>query len=120
MCASTDGRAGTISEPVAVETSTSRRHRARWNAAKCCATAPPQEMPSTSTTSTPSSVSMLAISVHSPVNRYGPDGSADPPTPGGSNLMTSQDGSSAWTNGSSSSRLAPIPLISSSGVRRPE
>jgi hypothetical protein len=49
MCASTDGRAGTISEPVAVETSTSRRQRARWNMAKCCATAPPQEMPSTST-----------------------------------------------------------------------
>jgi hypothetical protein len=49
MCASTDGLAGTISEPVAVATSTSRRQRERRNAAKCCATPPPQEMPSTST-----------------------------------------------------------------------
>jgi hypothetical protein len=69
MCASTEGRAGTISDPVAVETSTSRRQRARWNVAKCCATPPPQEMPSTSAWSCPSSVSRLAISAHSPVNR---------------------------------------------------
>ena len=69
MCMSTDGRAGTISAPVAVATSTRRRHLARWNAAKCCATPPPQEMPSTSTWSYPSSVSMRAISRHSPLNR---------------------------------------------------
>jgi hypothetical protein len=49
MCTSTEGRAGTITDPVAVDTSTRRRHRSRWNVAKCCATAPPQEMPSTST-----------------------------------------------------------------------
>jgi hypothetical protein len=51
MCTSTEGLAGNISAPVAVATSTRRRHRDRWNAAKCCATLPPQEMPSTSTRS---------------------------------------------------------------------
>ena len=35
--------------------------------------------------------------------------------PGGSNLITSVAGSSSRTNGSNSSRLAPMPLISSSG-----
>src|SRR5580698_8876614 len=103
--------------PVAVETSTSRRQRARWNAAKCWATPPPQEMPSTSTWSWPSSVSSLAISMHSPVKRYGAGAGAEPPIPGGSNLITSTAGSSSRTNGSSSSRLAPMPLISSSGTR---
>src|SRR5579859_4095055 len=61
---------------------------------------------------------MPATSAHSPVKRYGPTGGAEPPTPGGSNLITSTAGSSSRTNGSSSSRLAPMPLMSSSGVRR--
>ena len=117
MCTSTEGRAGTISAPVAVATSTRRRHLARWNAAKCCATAPPQETPSTSARSWPSSVSRPAISRHSPVKRYGMGVGGEPPTPGGSNLITSTAGSSSATNGSSSSRLAPMPLISSSGGR---
>ena len=60
---------------------------------------------------------MHAISLHSPVNRYGPAGGPEPPTPGGSNRMTSTAGSSSRTNGSSTSRLAPMPLISSSGTR---
>ena len=49
------------------------------------------------------------------MKRYGRGGSGEPPTPGGSNLITSTAGSSAATNGSSSSRLAPMPLISSNG-----
>jgi hypothetical protein len=55
--------------PVAVATRTRRRHLAAWNAAKCWATPPPQEIPSTSTWSYPSSVSMRAISRHSPLNQ---------------------------------------------------
>jgi hypothetical protein len=107
-----------MSEPVAVATRTSRRHLDRWTMAKCCATAPPQEIPSTSTWSWPSSASSRAISPQSPVKRYGPEAWAEPPTPGGSNLMTSTAGSTSFTNGSSSSRLAPMPLISSSGSLR--
>jgi hypothetical protein len=49
MCTSADGLPGTISAPVPVATRTSLRHRERWNAAKCWATPPPQEIPSTST-----------------------------------------------------------------------
>ena len=58
-----------------------------------------------------------AISRHSPVKRYGRGGSGEPPMPGGSNLITSTAGSSAATKGSSSSRRAPMPLISSNGYR---
>jgi hypothetical protein len=49
MRASTDGLPGIIGMPGAVATSTSRRQRERWDTANCCATPPPQEMPSTST-----------------------------------------------------------------------
>ena len=115
----TEGRAGTMGVPMAVATSTSRRHLARWDAANCWATPPPQEMPSTSTRSWPSSVSMAAISRQSPLNRYGLDAGGEPPMPGGSNLITSTAGSSSRTNGSSSSSRAPMPLISSSGSRGP-
>jgi hypothetical protein len=69
MCTSTDGRAGSIMVPVAVATSTSRRHLASWKRAKCWATPPPQEIPSTSTWSYPSSVSRRAIIRHSPLNQ---------------------------------------------------
>jgi hypothetical protein len=47
----TSGRNGTLVQP-APAVSWYRYPRdgpTRWNAAKCCATAPPQEMPSTST-----------------------------------------------------------------------
>jgi hypothetical protein len=48
MRASTRGRAGTIAQPVVVDTSTSlRQRRGFWNAI-CWASAPPQEIPSTS------------------------------------------------------------------------
>jgi len=60
---------------------------------------------------------MAAISRQSPLKRYGPCGGGEPPTPGGSNLITSTAGSSWSTNGWSSSKLAPMPLISSSGTR---
>src|ERR1035438_5366901 len=106
-----------MSAPVAVLTSTSRRHRARWKVAKCWATPPPQEMPSTSTASYPSAVSIREISLHSPVKRYGAAGRGEPPTPGTSKRTTPRDGLSASTNGCSRSRLAPMPLISSSGTR---
>jgi hypothetical protein len=66
---STPGLAGTMMAPVAVLTSTSRRHRDRWNAAKCWATPPPQEMPSTSACSWPSADSIRAIIRHRPVKR---------------------------------------------------
>ena len=69
MCTSTDGRAGTIKVPVAVATSTNRRHLAAWNPAKCWATPPPQEIPSTSTWPYPSSVSRRPISRDSPLNQ---------------------------------------------------
>src|SRR5215467_10728821 len=42
-------------------------------------------------------------------------GAGEPPTPGMSNRMTERRGSIASTNGWSSSRLAPMPLHSSSG-----
>src|ERR1039458_5870654 len=60
---------------------------------------------------------MSAISRQSPLKRYGPRGGGEPPTPGGSNLITSTAGSSLVTNGSRGPRLAPMPLISSSGGR---
>ena len=41
----------------------------------------------------------------------------EPPTPGGSNRITSTAPSNAVTKGSSASRLAPMPLISSNGIR---
>src|SRR6266567_776094 len=44
-------------------------------------------------------------------------GAGDPPMPGMSNRMTPRRGSSASTNGWSSSRLAPMPLHRSSGGR---
>src|SRR5579871_4406132 len=44
-------------------------------------------------------------------------GAGEPPMPGMSNRITPRRGSSASTNGSSSSRLAPMPLHSSSGGR---
>src|SRR5271167_3792109 len=59
---------------------------------------------------------MAAISRQSPLKRYGPDGNGEPPTPGGSKRITSRAGSSSLTKGSSSSRRAPIPLISSNGI----
>ena len=46
---------------------------------------------------------------------YGNGGSGEPPTPGTSKRITPRSGSSASTNGWSASRLAPIPLHSSSG-----
>jgi hypothetical protein len=58
-----------MSEPVAVLARTRRRQRLGWNAAKCCATAPPQEMPSTSAVSYPSWDSSAAMSLHSPPKR---------------------------------------------------
>src|SRR5580658_6903067 len=42
-------------------------------------------------------------------------GAGEPPTPGMSNRMTGRRGSSASTNGWNNSRLAPMPLHSSSG-----
>src|SRR6266568_387941 len=44
-------------------------------------------------------------------------GAGEPPMPGMSNRMTPRRGSSASTNGCSSSRLAPMPLHRSSGGR---
>src|SRR6266566_7929340 len=44
-------------------------------------------------------------------------GAGEPPMPGMSNRMTGRRGSSASTNGWNSSRLAPMPLHSSSGGR---
>src|SRR5271157_5071463 len=58
---------------------------------------------------------MPAISWQSPPKRYGRKGRGEPPTPGGSNLITSTAGPSSRTKGSSSSSLAPMPLISSNG-----
>src|SRR6266446_1916610 len=46
-------------------------------------------------------------------------GAGEPPVPGTSKRMTSMAGSRASTKGWSTSRLTPIPLISSSGVRVP-
>jgi hypothetical protein len=59
--ASTRGEAGTITDPVPVAASTSRRHRLRCWTANCWASPPPQEKPSTSTApGRPSAVSMPA------------------------------------------------------------
>src|ERR1700722_13849413 len=44
-------------------------------------------------------------------------GAGEPPMPGMSNRMTGRRGSSTSTNGWNSSRLAPMPLHSSSGVQ---
>ena len=48
MRSRTVGPAGTISAPGPVATSTRRRTRSGRLSANCCASAPPQEMPSTS------------------------------------------------------------------------
>jgi hypothetical protein len=46
---------------------------------------------------------------------YGTTGRGEPPTPGTSNRTTLRRGSSASTKGCSTSRLAPMPFMSSNG-----
>ncbi|MNO64567.1 hypothetical protein D3C76_552960 [compost metagenome] len=60
---------------------------------------------------------MRAVSLAKPGKRYGWRGVDEPPTPGTSKAMTSRSGSSASMNGNTSSRLAPMPLKISNGVR---
>ncbi|MNT64821.1 hypothetical protein D3C72_2027550 [compost metagenome] len=62
---------------------------------------------------------MRAVSLARPENRYGDLGVEEPPTPGTSKAITSSSGSSAWTKGMTSSRLAPMPLKISSGAILP-
>src|SRR3954468_11366992 len=114
--ASTRGCAGTISEPVPVAASTSRRTLRRCWTAKCWASPPPQEKPRTSTASTcPSWSSSRATTGENVASTYGTTGRGEPPTPGTSKRITVRRGCTASTKGCSTSRLAPIPLSSSSG-----
>src|SRR5215218_3617744 len=112
----TRGCAGTISVPVPVATSTSRRHRFRCWTAKCCASPPPHDRPRTSTgSSKPSRLSIPATTGLNVDRLYGTTGRGEPPTPGTSKRTTVRRGCSASTKGCSTSRLAPMPFISSSG-----
>src|SRR5215207_7976719 len=105
-----------MSVPVAVAASTSLRQRLRCWTAKCCASPPPHERPRTSTgPSKPSRVSTRATTALKVARLYGTTGRGEPPTPGTSKRITVRRRSSASTNGCSTSRLAPIPFISSSG-----
>src|SRR5215468_5408147 len=115
MCRSTRGRAGTMTVPVPVATSTRRRTRPGRHSANCCASPPPHEMPRTSARSWPSRSSSPVSSAGSVTRWYGRTGRGDPPMPGRSNRITSRRGSSASTNGWRTSRLAPMPLHSSNG-----
>src|SRR5258708_17405041 len=85
----------------------------------CCASAPPQEIPSTSTTGCPNTSSIPEIRRARPRKRRGKRGSGDLPIPGTSKrivpILCPLTLSSASMKGSNSSRLAPRPLISSKG-----
>src|SRR6202044_3864433 len=89
-----------------------------WKA-NCCASAPPQDSPSTSTTPIPSSDSTRPSTQARYGNPYGSIDVGDPPAPGTSNLTTVESGSSCSTSGSSTSRLAPMPLHNTSGTPVP-
>ena len=82
------GSPGQEKPPKEVETRTSFRTRRRWVTAICCATAPPNEVPSTCADSRPSSSRIAAPIDASPAIVIGSRGISDCPTPGGSNAMT--------------------------------
>src|SRR6266508_122313 len=72
-----------------------------------------------STAGRPGTISMRVTSHASAGKGYGTGPTGEPPTPGTSKRITSRSGSRASTSGCSTSKLAPMPQHSSSGVRSP-
>ena len=112
------GRGGIPPSPGAVAHSTSRRTRSGARRANSWASAPPNEYPSTSADSSASaSITPRTISASRSM-RSGHRGRWEPPTPGASKAISSRP-PKCCSSGSHMSRLAPIPVINSSGRPRP-
>src|SRR6266700_5657672 len=102
--------------PGPVAASTSRRTRRGAWCASCCAMTPPRETPSTSTCSWPSASSIRSTVRAIPGIRRGQVYGEDWPMPGASKLIAcTPRPASSCSNGTPRSRLAPIPVIRSSG-----
>ena len=93
ILASTRGWAGTISAPVPVATSTTRRTRRRDWTASCWASPPPQESPSTSNCGGRAWPSARSPTTTARRSGRGGAAAALPPTPGTSKRTTPRSGS---------------------------